>query len=69
LQQSGDFGLLASLPFYIVTIQSTYDARLGQALPRRGIELADGPTVEVTLDDPRTTPPPMLHTDIRVRLA
>jgi AraC family transcriptional regulator len=51
------------------SIQSTYDALLGQALPRRGIELADEPTVEVTLDDPRTTPPPLLRTDIRVRLA
>ena len=50
-------------------IQSTYDALLGQALPRRGIELADEPTVEVTLDDPRTTPPHLLRTDIRVRLA
>lgn len=51
------------------SIQSTYDALLGQALPRRGIELADEPTVEVTLDDPRTTPPTLLRTDIRVRLA
>jgi AraC family transcriptional regulator len=51
------------------SIQSTYDALLGQALPRRGIELADEPTVEVTLDDPRTTPPHLLRTDIRVRLA
>ncbi len=50
------------------SIQSTYDALLGQALPRRGIELADEPTVEVTLDDPRTTPPDRLRTDIRVRL-
>jgi AraC family transcriptional regulator len=51
------------------TMQSTYDALLGQALPRRGVELADEPTVEVTLDDPRTTPPDQLRTEIRVRLA
>jgi AraC family transcriptional regulator len=50
------------------TIQSTYDALLGQALPRRGVELADEPTVEVSLDDPRTTPPHLLRTEIRVRL-
>jgi len=52
-----------------VTIQSSDDALLGQALPRRGVELADEPTVEVTLDDPRTTPPERLRTEIRVRLA
>ncbi len=40
------------------SIQRSYDALLGKALPRRGIELADEPTVEVTLDD-----------HIRVRLA
>lgn len=51
------------------TIQATYDALLGRALPRRGVELADEPTVEVTLDDPRTTPPERLRTEIRVRLA
>lgn len=51
------------------TIQATYDALLGQALPRRGVELADEPTVEVTLDDPRSTPPQLLRTEIRVRLA
>jgi AraC family transcriptional regulator len=51
------------------TIQRSYDALLGQALPRRGVELADEPTVEVSLNDPRTTPPHLLRTDIRVRLA
>jgi AraC family transcriptional regulator len=50
------------------TMQASYDALLGQALPRRGVELADEPTVEVTLDDPRTTPPEILRTEIRVRL-
>ena len=51
------------------TMQASYDALLGRALPRRGIELADEPTVEVTLDDPRTTPPERLRTEIQVRLA
>ncbi len=50
------------------SIQATYDALLGQALPRRGVELADEPTVEVSIDDPRTTPPHLLRTEIRVRL-
>jgi hypothetical protein len=37
--------------------------------PQRGVNLADEPTVEVTLDDPRTTPPERLRTEMRVRLA
>jgi AraC family transcriptional regulator len=51
------------------TIQRTYDALLGRALARRGVELVDEPTVEVTLDDPRTTPPAALRTEIQIRLA
>ena len=51
------------------TIQRTYDAMLGRALARRGVDLADEPTVEVTLDDPRTTPPAALRTESQVRLA
>jgi AraC family transcriptional regulator len=51
------------------TMQSTYDALLGQVLPRRGVELADEPTVEVTVDDPRTTPSEQLRTDVQLRLA
>jgi AraC family transcriptional regulator len=51
------------------TIQASYDALLGRALPRRGVELADEPTVEVPLNDPRTTPPAELRTEIQVRLA
>jgi hypothetical protein len=33
------------------------------------VELADEPTVEVSLNDPRTTPPAELRTEIQVRLA
>jgi AraC family transcriptional regulator len=51
------------------TIQATYDALLGRALPRRGLDLADEPTLEISTDDPRVVPPAELRTEIRVRLA
>jgi len=65
---AGTWACLTHVGSY-ATMQSTYDALLGQVLPRRGVELADEPTVEVTVDDPRTTPSEQLRTDIQLRLA
>jgi AraC family transcriptional regulator len=51
------------------TVLESYVRLLGTALPRAGVELADDPVVEVSLTDPRITPPHELRTEICVRLA
>ncbi len=50
------------------TLEETYVALLGRALPHRGLELFDEPVVEVYVDDPETTPPENLRTEIQVRV-
>lgn len=50
------------------TLEETYVALLGRALPHRGLELFDEPVVEVYVDDPETTPPENRRTEIQVRV-
>ncbi len=51
------------------TIESTYVALLGQWLPKRGVQLRDEPVVEHYLNEPLTTAPPDLRTEVCVRLS
>lgn len=51
------------------TLPSAYEWLYGKWFPQSGQEPRDAPPVEVYLNDPRTTPPEQLRTDIRVPLA
>jgi AraC family transcriptional regulator len=51
------------------TLPDTYLELLGHWLPRRGLELADEPVVEAYLDDPHTTAPADMRTEVCVRIA
>ncbi|MEQ9323100.1 MAG: AraC family transcriptional regulator [Polyangiaceae bacterium] len=50
------------------TLTDTYVALLGRWLPHRGVELAREPVVERYLNDPTTTPPAELRTEVCARL-
>lgn len=50
------------------TISSTYAAFFGGWIAATEHQLADEPCIECYLDDPNTTPPAQLRTEIRVRL-
>ncbi|MCU0633732.1 MAG: AraC family transcriptional regulator [Gemmatimonadaceae bacterium] len=47
---------------------AAYVRLLGQVLPRRGVELAPDPIIEIYLNSPTDTPPEALRTEILVRL-
>jgi AraC family transcriptional regulator len=50
------------------SLPDTYLELLGRWLPRRGLELADEPVVEAYLDDPHTTAPTAMRTEVSVRI-
>lgn len=51
------------------TLASAYEWLYGKWLPQSGENPRDAPPVEVYVNDPRTTPPDQLRTDIRLPLA
>jgi AraC family transcriptional regulator len=51
------------------TLASAYEWLYGKWLPQSGEEPRDAPPIEVYVNDPRTTPPDQLRTDIRLPLA
>jgi AraC family transcriptional regulator len=51
------------------TLAGAYEWLYGKWLPRSGEELRDAPPIEFYVNDPRTTPPEDLRTDIRLPLA
>lgn len=65
---AGRYALAVHCGSYEV-IEATYVALLGQWLPKRGVELRDEPVVEHYLNDPMSTPPADLRTEVCVRLS
>jgi AraC family transcriptional regulator len=51
------------------TLASAYEWLYGKWLPQSGEEPRDAPPIELYVNDPRTTPPDELRTDIRLPLA
>ncbi len=51
------------------TLGPAYEWLYGKWLPRSGEEPRDAPPIELYVNDPRTTPPGQLRTDIRLPLA
>ncbi len=50
------------------TLASAYEWLYGKWLPQSGEEPRDAPPIEFYVNDPRTTPPEQLRTDIRIPL-
>jgi AraC family transcriptional regulator len=48
------------------TLAGAYDWLYGVWLPQSGKEPRDAPPIELYVNDPRTTPPHDLRTDVRV---
>lgn len=68
-------GLLPGGEYAVIThqgpyegLEQTYAVIMGQWLPGSGRELRDTPWFEVYRNDPETTPPPQLRTDIHIPL-
>lgn len=63
----GDYAIARHAGPY-TSLSETYAALMGRWIPEQGRTMANGPCLEVYLNDPRSTPPEQLLTDVCVPL-